>query len=281
MIEIRPLANGDEAVFATAKIRRGTRIAAEVPLIMLPPGSDKEDLTSFCKAVDKLGESTVTEITQITCRSSVVESIKQDNHTHHSVWRFYKSNKWVDNEGRHPQGKKLQKLVAKTINVWGIYFACSIQLGPGGKYGSALFSLHSRLAHSCCPNAYNSWNPTLKRLTIHATRDIKAGDQICVDYTGNACQTNQQRAFSLFTNWGITCNCAACTDPEIRWSRSQMLVLDQALAAYQCGASIDPEFEAIEGIPRIVSADEALKNAEKLAELFKKQKLYGMELCKT
>ncbi|OTA69518.1 SET domain-containing protein [Hypoxylon sp. EC38] len=281
MVEVRRLGSaGGEAVFATVDIRRGTRLAAEIPVVVVPPVSDKEELTEFCKAVDKLPEDKIAEIAELFCRPSVAENIKNDEYVRHQVWSFYKAKKWKDSQGNLLQGKKLQRSVKRTINLCVIYLTNNVQLGPEGKYGSGIFSLYSRIGHSCVPNAHNSWNPTMERLTIHATRDLKAGDQILVNYTGNVCRTRQQRAFSLFTTWGITCNCAACTDPKINQLRHRMLVIDQALAAYTCGASREPNFSAIHGIPKIMTAKEALKAAEELAQLLKRQSLYGMELCR-
>ncbi|KAI1407037.1 SET domain-containing protein [Hypoxylon sp. FL1857] len=281
MIEVRRLGPaGGEAIFATTDIRRGTRLAAEIPLVTVPPVSDKEELTEFCKAVDKLPADKITEIAALFCRPPVAESIKNDEYVRNKVWRFYKAKRWQDAQGNLLQGKKLQRSVKRTIKYCTIYLTNNVQLGPGGKYGSGIFSLYGRIGHSCVPNAHNSWNPTLERLTIHATRDLKAGDQIFVDYTGNVCRTRQQRAFSLFATWGITCDCEACTEPNIDQLRYRMLIIDQALAAYTCGASRESDFSAVHRIPKIVTAREALKAAEELARLLKRQKLCGMELCR-
>ncbi|KAI0380174.1 SET domain-containing protein [Hypomontagnella monticulosa] len=281
LIQILPRADGGEAVFATKKIRRGTRLAAELPLIIVPPTSAKDELLEFCKAAYKIGEDKISEIAEINCRFPIEESILEDGIIRRLVWRFYKTKKWMDTKGRHLKGKKLDRGVTKTVGLCAIYLTSSIQLGPEGIYGSGIFSFCSRIAHSCIPNAYSSWNPTLQRLTIHASRDIKAGDQIFVDYTGNVCWTSEQRGFSLFSTWGITCQCAACTDPDLKESRHEMLRLDQALAAYECGASSDENFEAVHKIRRITTADEALEAAEELMELLREQKLFGMQLCKT
>ncbi|KAI0120381.1 SET domain-containing protein [Hypoxylon sp. NC0597] len=281
MVEVRRLGStSGEAVFATMDIRRGTRLTAEVPVIIIPPVSDEKELAEFCKAVDKLPEDKIAEIAKLSCLPSAAENIKNDEGIRHQVWSFYKAKKWKDSQGNPLQGKKLQRSVKRTINLCTIYLTNNVQLGPEGKYGSGIFSLYSRIGHSCVPNAHNSWNPTMERLTVHTTRDLKAGDQILVDYTGNVCRTRQQRAFSLFNTWKITCNCVACTDPKINQLRHRMLVIDQALAAYTCGASKEPNFSADHGIPKIATAKEALKAAEELAQLLKRQGLYGMELCR-
>ncbi|KAI1401169.1 SET domain-containing protein [Hypoxylon fuscum] len=281
MIEIRRSDSvGGEAVFATANIDRGTRLAAEIPLLVVPLVPEEEELSEVCKAIDQLPEGKQAEIAELSCNPSVAERLKKDNHIRHQVWGFYKAKKWKDKEGNSLQGKKLQKIVKRTIDLCVIYFTNNVQLGPEGKYGSGIFPLFSRMEHSCVPNAHNSWNPTLERLTIHAIHDIKADEQIFVDFIGNVNRTRQQRAASLITTWGIICNCQACTEPKIDQLRHRMLVLDQALAAFVCGASKQPNFSAVHGIPRVATSEEALEAAEELVHLLETQNLQGMELCR-
>ncbi|KAI1461514.1 SET domain-containing protein [Annulohypoxylon moriforme] len=280
MIEIRQLgSDGGEAVFAAADIRRGTRFAAEIPLVMVPPVSYNEEVPEFYKAADNMPQEKSAEMAQLFHQPLVTESIKKDQYVRREAWGFYKARKWKDKDGNHLQGKKLNRAVKRITNLCAVYLTHNVELGPEGKYGSGVFSLYSRIGHCCVPNAYSSWNPTLSKLTIHAVHDLKAGDQIFVNYTGKVCRTRQQRAFSLATTWGIVCSCIACTEPEIDQLRRRMLITDQALAAYECGASQGADFSAVYGLPRISTAREALKAAEELSHLFKRQRLCGMELC--
>ncbi|KAI0176114.1 SET domain-containing protein [Hypoxylon sp. FL1284] len=285
MIETRYLASiGVDVVFAKRDIKRGTRIAAEVPLIVVPPVPREQELLVFCEALYKASDDTAAKIAQLPCRTSVRKRTNTDFCLNHQVWEFYKAKKWKDNAGTPLKGKKLRKAITQAMDLCTIFRTDSVQLGPEGRYGSGLFNLYSQMNHSCIPNAHNSYNPTLERLTVHAICDIKAGEQICVDYTGNAFRTRQQRAYSLYSTWGIVCDCAACTEPYTDALRGRMLVLDQAkqaLAAYECGASEDPKFATIHGIPRISNAAEALTAGEELVSHLKLQKLRGVDLCRT
>ncbi|KAK3373439.1 SET domain-containing protein 5 [Lasiosphaeria ovina] len=49
--------------------------------------------------------------------------------------------------------------------------------GIGGVYATA-----SLINHSCVPNAHHSWNRGTGRETVHAIRDISAGDEITIAY---------------------------------------------------------------------------------------------------
>ncbi|KAI2602813.1 SET domain-containing protein [Hypoxylon sp. NC1633] len=282
MIEIRKLSSSiGEAAFATMDIRRGTRLAAEVPLLMMPPNMpNDEEISEICKAAFGLSDCQRTQLAEISCHLSMAESLKSESHISREVWSFYRARRWRDGKGKCIQGRRLQKTIRKMVNLYAVYLTTNVQLGPGGKYGSGIFSLYSRISHSCTPNIHNSWNQTLKRLTLHAIHDIKAGDQLFGDYVGNVCRTRQQRAVSLARVWGITCTCVACTDPKIDQLRHRMLIIDQALAAYECGVSKEPDFAIIHKIPSILTAEQALEAAEELMRLLKRQRLYSTELLR-
>lgn len=58
---------------------------------------------------------------------------------------------------------------------------------PKGEYESdveegGVFALASRINHHCDSNAHNSWNEDTERYTVHASRDIKAGEEITINY---------------------------------------------------------------------------------------------------
>lgn len=284
MIEIRRTGlTGGPRVFAVANIRRGTRLAAESPLITVPPIPENDELPELCKAIDKLPDANATELANIFCPSSIIEPLRTDLRVRNTVWAHYKAKKWKDDDSGHvlSQGPSRRKLVRRTTNLCVKFLVTSVQLGPSGKYGSGVFPIHSRIGHSCEPNAHNAWNPTIQRLTLHATRDIRAGEEVCVDYTANVCRTRRQRAFVLLSSWGVNCRCAACTQPAVEKLRHRMLVIDGALAAYACGASSDPKFALKYGVPSVTTPAQALRAAEELVQLLRKQRLYGMELCRT
>ncbi|KAI1767299.1 SET domain-containing protein [Hypoxylon sp. FL1150] len=187
MIEVRWLGSIEsKAVFATKHIRQGTRITAEAPLIIVPPSAEDKELSTVYDEIYKLPENNVAKIAELSVRPIIRDRAKKDHVLHQDVWRFYKGKKWMDITGATLKGKRLHKAIMKAIDLFTIFRVNSLYLGPEGKYGSGLFSLYGQMNHSCIPNVHGSWNPALKQLTIHAIQDINAGDQIYVDYTGNA-----------------------------------------------------------------------------------------------
>ena len=50
--------------------------------------------------------------------------------------------------------------------------------------GQSIFPISSRINHGCDANAVYKFNANIGRVTIHASRDIAAGDEICI-YCGD------------------------------------------------------------------------------------------------
>jgi hypothetical protein len=56
-------------------------------------------------------------------------------------------------------------------------------LGPYSTATQAgIFMTADRINHSCLPNANYIWNAALEKLTAHAIRDIKSGEEITISY---------------------------------------------------------------------------------------------------
>jgi hypothetical protein len=66
----------------------------------------------------------------------------------------------------------------------------------------------ARFNHSCSPNVYHRYNPDIDRLTIHALRDIRPGEEICTAYIDICSDTAERRR--VLQHWGFECRCEAC-----------------------------------------------------------------------
>jgi hypothetical protein len=63
--------------------------------------------------------------------------------------------------------------------------------------------------HDCVPNAQNNWNADAKHETIHATRDIRVGEEITIAYVEN--DIFNSRREKLKSAFGFECSCNLCT----------------------------------------------------------------------
>ncbi len=74
--------------------------------------------------------------------------------------------------------------------------------------GAVVVANAARMNHSCTPNVYHCWNAGTGQLTVHATRDLEAGEEILTCYI-NVCFYHEARQKEL-DRYGFTCDCAAC-----------------------------------------------------------------------
>ena len=109
-------------------------------------------------------------------------------------------------------------------------------------YG-AVYYRASRINHSCDACACFQWaatpvtaaaaqssdEPPPGRLTVHATRRIRSGDEITINYLGFLAQ-REQRQQRLRESFGFECSCAKCalTGEALRASEARLATLGNA-----------------------------------------------------
>ncbi|KAG6030570.1 hypothetical protein E4U19_000409 [Claviceps sp. Clav32 group G5] len=79
------------------------------------------------------------------------------------------------------------------------------------------------LNHDCDYNATYDWNVTIQRLTVHAFRDIDAGEEITVPYV-EFLMNHESRRKIFKVAWDFTCSCRLCSLPrKLRQERDRKL----------------------------------------------------------
>lgn len=66
----------------------------------------------------------------------------------------------------------------------------------------------ARMNHACTPNVFHRFNANINRLTIHALRDIKPGEEIFTAYIDICHPTVERRR--ILRHWGFKCRCTTC-----------------------------------------------------------------------
>uniref|UniRef100_A0A914QK96 SET domain-containing protein n=1 Tax=Panagrolaimus davidi TaxID=227884 RepID=A0A914QK96_9BILA len=92
----------------------------------------------------------------------------------------------------------------------------------GIKDNSHLFILPSYFNHSCLANAHRTFYGDV--MVIHATVDIKKGEEICLSYVSPLLEYSVRK--QKFNAWKFTCNCELCAiDSKDKFSvkRDQMI----------------------------------------------------------
>ena len=100
----------------------------------------------------------------------------------------------------------------------GIAKTNALPLGSGASEGG-LFLEASRINHAYRPNAQNTWNANLEKITIHACRDIEQGEEITISYLDGS-QGYNARQLSLKNSFAFTCGCELCCLPPAQRRRS-------------------------------------------------------------
>jgi hypothetical protein len=99
----------------------------------------------------------------------------------------------------------------------GIFKTNALPCGPDSPIG-AVYSNICFINHACIPNSHNNWNSKTGLETIHAIREIKAGEEITISYAAG--EPARQRLLKLKDAFGFDCKCELCSRPEIEVQES-------------------------------------------------------------
>ena len=170
----------------------------------------------------------------------------------------------------------LHKIIPKNINRIITFNTDAVRMGENGKYGTGLFPLFSRLNHSCNANVHHSYNVTIGKETVQATRQINKGDELVTAYGLTAWRTKDQRAEILEQGWNFSCACKACAGPKaakIEERRGGMFEIDQILATYEAG------FPSLFGWGVPTTAQQALALAEEMLDLLREEGIIDFQVA--
>ncbi|KAL5119642.1 hypothetical protein ACEQ8H_002488 [Pleosporales sp. CAS-2024a] len=189
--EIRQVPGKGCGCFATAPIKRGTRILADSPLVIVPIA--KYLASDIGSVFEKL---TADEQAQYL---SLHSGHGQDPKTWPS--RIHES---VTPRERQRIQEQHEARVGTEPTLISIFQVNCMELDGG----AAVFPHAARFNHACNPNATFSWNPAIGQETIHAMQDIDQGDEITLSYCDMS-HERQLRGWEL-KHYGFVCNCKSC-----------------------------------------------------------------------
>lgn len=181
--------------FATKVIKRGTRILADDPLLIVPVGNYM--LCDIQVAYDKL--------------SADDQKLYFTLHSGHGQDK----GKWpssihesVREDDRARIREQHAARMAKEPSIISIFQTNCMEHDKG----AAVFPYASRFNHSCNPNACFTWNSAIQKETIHAMTDIQLGEEITLSY----CDMTHNRMLRKWelNHYGFECDCRACTGNE-------------------------------------------------------------------
>ncbi|KAI0965215.1 TPR domain protein [Xylaria arbuscula] len=280
LVEIRPTSSRGNGLYATCDISRGTRIISETPFLSISEWSSKNPdrrLSAFCSALQNASAAELRDLDQLPCdKAHDTKELRQD------IRGWYKDKGTTDSNGNILKGKKLQDFAKSTVKRYAIFLTSATDIG---QYGFCILPLYSRINHACTPNAHDHYNLTIRRLTVHAIRDISAGEEITISYLETLCAPIEiRRDALLFSRYKFVCFCEVCMDLSNRNepARERMFDLRERIE-HETESRLQSLIQSSEGISNIkrdYDSVEKLQRAQSLAELLENQGLEGRDLCR-
>ncbi|KAG6026469.1 hypothetical protein E4U19_002594 [Claviceps sp. Clav32 group G5] len=193
-----------KGLVATRKLPKGTRIIAERPLFTMPSEMSEEARRRFI-----LQE---------------VNALSKDQR--HAFLSLHNIHRFDDDADQYLGIWSTNALPMTEYN--GIE---DVQIGEG------IFLEASRINHDCESNTFHHWNNNIKRHTVHAIRDIDAGEEITLSYV-DYLQNRELRKRTLKDYYDFTCSCRLCSLPD-KQSKQHYRKLEQivrlTLPILHCG----------------------------------------------
>ncbi|KAF2122694.1 hypothetical protein BDV96DRAFT_608623 [Lophiotrema nucula] len=193
--DIRAITGKGFGCFAINDIKRGTRILEESPLLSTPIGFYfHEDIKA---EFDKLSPTD----------QALYFSLHSAHGQNPASWPGH-VHPMVAEKGKKRILEQHNARIGKKPSIVSIFQTNCMEK----ESGAAVYVHASRFNHACNPNAGFQWNPAIKKETIHAVRDIRAGEEITLSY----CDATQNKAARLYQlkHYGFVCDCPACADDD-------------------------------------------------------------------
>lgn len=135
----------------------------------------------------------------------------------------------------------------------------------GASDGSVICLEASRINHSCVPNVQHNWNSRLGALTIHAVRDIAAGEELLTAYI-EPCRTADHRRQAL-NRYGFKCSCTACEDltghgKASSKRRSRVQEINRSICLYSLFPGLSPFRTNKQALHAVLEAIKLLEEEE-------------------
>jgi len=89
-----------------------------------------------------------------------------------------------------------------------------------GQGGSAIGAFASRINHSCVPNVQFCYNEGTNELEFRAIRDIPRGKEVCSNYDKAVFEVKTKRQRKQQIYYGFVCKCEACESKNEFWAKS-------------------------------------------------------------
>ena len=254
-------------LFASAEIPAGTRKLFEQPILtndgcsairihhkVLNLNAIRPLLMDEFLGLGHIGDLPTEDERQIPAQGALPRKTRMDVFT-----KVITDAKWSE---RDDQGRQVRILETRDIKQAAIHYAIfdnksvSIRNLMNTADIRGVFLNASRINHSCYPNCCLSWNIARSRLSVHALRDIQAGEELVSMYNERKMILGYRdsRMRELKVNFGFDCTGPACdisTDSGKHASRREAMaelmeqVRERIKISGKQGTGVDVTYEKI------------------------------------
>ncbi|KAF1849229.1 SET domain-containing protein [Cucurbitaria berberidis CBS 394.84] len=193
--EVRPIPGKGYGCFALKAMKRGTRILAEEPLLVVPIAEYLQ--SDIQQAFDKLSPE----------QKDIYFSLHSGHGQDPKLWPS-RIHPTVEGKERQRIKEQHDARTGKQPSLISIFQTNCMEWNKG----AAVFPNAARFNHCCNPNACFTWNSALGKETIHIMNDVEKDEEITLSY----CDMIHDKTLRLWElkHYGFTCDCRACTGDE-------------------------------------------------------------------
>lgn len=243
LLEIHSTTDRGLAIFTTRKVKAGTLILAETPIISLSKAEENEP-----SAIER-------EFAQL---------LKAEQKAYLKLFDAHKS--------------RMTRVVS--IYYSNCYNCEGFKLDGTG--GSVLGAMASRINHSCIPNVQFSYHETSNEMRFFAIRDIPRGKEVVSNYDKAVFDVAARRQRKQQMYYGFMCTCEACVPRNEFWERSDERRKGM-YEAIRTAQGCEKRFADASGETRLVereeTVNEVLEALSRLEGLLLKECLVGVPLA--
>lgn len=203
-------------LFATRDISRGTQILSEAPILTVPRDEQgrargqptlTERVLTFCECLVKQGVygDKDTALRELVSH----EDLEEDEQVLDACRTFV-----VELASRLGLDRgRIEGNTAVFARLYSAFHYNSFsETHPDGETDIYLCPVFARINHACSPNCHPQISEATRQLTVHAVKDIKAGEQFFISYINSVGAVRTTRDEMLFCTYWVDCECIMCSD---------------------------------------------------------------------
>ncbi|CAO2652075.1 Nn.00g003580.m01.CDS01 [Neocucurbitaria sp. VM-36] len=193
--EIRAIPGKGYGCFALRAIKRGARILADDPLLVVPIAAYLR--SDIQEAFEKLSPE----------QQELYFSLHSGHGQDPQAWPS-KIHPTVNGSERQRIQEQHDARTGSEPSLISIFQTNCMEWN----HGAAVFPNAARFNHSCNPNACFTWNSGIGKETIHIMNDVSKDEEITLSYC-DMIHDKTLRSWEL-KHYGFTCDCRACAEDE-------------------------------------------------------------------